>query len=208
MSFIDLDAFDAAPLQHDPFDFLVVPGFLKPEALAAVNRDFPDLAGPSNYAMDDVTSYGPAFGQLLDELNDPEVARHYSAKFGVDLEGAPLTMSLRKYCEQSDGNIHADHWSKIITTLIYFNEDWPHEGGRLRMLRSKEDIEDYTAEVAPTGGTLLAFRRTDHSYHGHKPFVGERRIMQMSWVRPSRISQYVRDIRGLTRRMRRMVKAV
>ena len=208
MSLIDLDAFDAATLQHDPFDFLVVPGFLKPEALAAVNRDFPDLAGPSNYAMDDVTNYGPAFRQLLEELNEPEVTQHFAAKFGVELEGAPLTMSLRKYCEQSDGNIHADHWSKIITTLIYFNEEWPHEGGRLRMLRSKEDIEDYTAEVAPTGGTLLAFRRTDHSFHGHKPFVGERRIMQMSWVRPSRLSQYVRDIRGLTRRMRRMVKAV
>ena len=208
MSLIDLDAFDAASLQREPFDFLVVPGFLKPEALAAVNRDFPDLAGPSNYAMDDVTNYGPAFGQLLDELNRPEVAEHFARKFGVDLGDAPMTMSVRKYCEKSDGNIHADHWSKIITTLIYFNEEWPHEGGRLRMLRSKDDLEDYTAEVAPEGGTLLAFRRTDHSYHGHKEFVGERRIMQMSWVRQSRISQYVRDLRGITRRVRRMVKAV
>ncbi len=208
MSLIDLDAFDAASLQHDPFDFLVVPGFLKPEALAAVNRDFPDLAGPSNYAMDDVTNYGSAFGKLLEELHSPEVSEHFARKFGVDLDGAPLTMSVRKYCEKSDGNIHADHWSKIITTLIYFNEEWPHEGGRLRMLRSKDDMDDYTAEVAPEGGTLLAFRRTDHSYHGHKPFVGERRIMQMSWVRQSRMSQYVRDLRGITRRVRRMVKAV
>ena len=38
MSLIDLGAFDAATLQHDPFDFLVVPGFLKLEALAAVNK--------------------------------------------------------------------------------------------------------------------------------------------------------------------------
>ena len=208
MSLIDLNAFDAAPLQRDPFDFLVVPGFLSPQALQAVNRDFPALAGPSNYAIEDVTNYGPAFGQLLEELNAPEVAQHFAAKFSVTLDGAPLAVSVRKYCENSDGNIHADHWSKIITTLIYFNEDWPHEGGRLRMLRSKDDIEDYTAEVAPEGGTLLAFRRTDHSYHGHKPFVGERRIMQFSWVRHSRMSQYVRDIRGLTRRVRRMVKAV
>ena len=37
-------------------------------------------------------------------------------------------------------------------------------------------------EVPPTEGTLLAFRRADNSWHGHKPFAGERRVIQFNWV--------------------------
>jgi len=99
-------------------------------------------------------------------------------------------------CERTDGNIHTDHASKIITVLVYFNEEWGSEGvgGCLRMLRSSADIEDYTAEVKPLGGTLLAFRRTDHSWHGHKQFVGERRMLQYNFLSNAmlaRISQKV-----------------
>jgi hypothetical protein len=38
------------------------------------------------------------------------------------------------------------------------------------------------AEVPPVEGTLLAFRRSDKSYHGHKSFEGERRAIQLNWV--------------------------
>src|SRR5262249_34372320 len=51
-----------------------------------------------------------------------------------------------------------------------------------RLLRSADDIEDVVVEVPPTEGTLLAFRRTDNSYHGHLPFLGPRRVIQMNWV--------------------------
>jgi SM-20-related protein len=36
--------------------------------------------------------------------------------------------------------------------------------------------------VPPDWGTLLAFRRADNSYHGHTPFEGERRSIQINWV--------------------------
>jgi len=203
MSMLDFAAFDAAPLQHDPFDFLVVPGFIKPDALEATNRDYPELEGPSNFRLEEIT-YGGAFGQLLSELQDSEVTRRIGEKFAVDLTEIPLTFTVRKYCEASDGHIHTDHWSKVITALLYFTPQWPHEGGRLRMLRSVKDIEDYAAEVAPLGGTLLAFRRTAKSFHGHKQFVGERRMMQMNWVRSSRASQYLQHVRGMTKRVKRL----
>ena len=35
----------------------------------------------------------------------------------------------------------------------------------------------------PGDGSLLAFKRADHSWHGHTPFVGERRVVQIAWVR-------------------------
>jgi len=69
-----------------------------------------------------------------------------------------------------------------MTALIYLNEDWSSTGGRLRLLRNANDIDDYVAEVPPVSGTLLLFKRSDNSWHGHKPFVGPRRTVQINWV--------------------------
>jgi Rps23 Pro-64 3,4-dihydroxylase Tpa1-like proline 4-hydroxylase len=81
-----------------------------------------------------------------------------------------------------DGEIHTDSKTKLITVLLYMNEGWESDGGRLRLLRSGTDLDDYVAEVPPNGGTLLAFRRADNSWHGHKPHEGPRRAIQLNWV--------------------------
>jgi len=52
-------------------------------------------------------------------------------------------------------------------------------------LRSK-NLEDYAAEVPPTMGSLLAFKRCNWSWHGHKPFAGKRMSLQMNWVKSDR----------------------
>jgi len=196
----DFAAFEATPLARDPFDYLVVPGFLPPVALDALNRDFPQIEGPSNYPPERLT-YGPAFAALIDALRDRSFARHIEDKFEVDLSGCTPTIAIRKFCEAPDGNIHTDHKSKVITVLLYFNRDWPHPGGRLRMVRSAKDIEDYAAEVVPAGGTLLAFRRTDNSYHGHKPFVGERRMLQLSYTKGGDAARFVSHLTKPVRRL-------
>ena len=72
--------------------------------------------------------------------------------------------------------------SKIITVLIYMNSTWEKPGGRLRLLRSGKNLNDIIVEVPPIDGTLLAFKRADNSWHGHEPFVGERRVIQFNWV--------------------------
>ncbi len=151
----DLAAFAATPLQREPFDHLIVPGFIRKEALAALNRDFPAIEGPSNHPPERL-DYGPAFARFLDSLRSPELAALYGEKFGVDLSGCHPTIAIRRYCEATDGNIHTDHKSKVITVLFYFNEHWPHAGGRLRLVRSPTDIEDYAAESVPEGGAMLA----------------------------------------------------
>jgi SM-20-related protein len=90
--------------------------------------------------------------------------------------------TVRGYLQKKDGAIHTDSKTKIITVLLYLNEGWNSDGGRLRVLRSGNDLESYVAEVAPTQGTLLMFRRSDNSWHGHKPYEGQRRAIQFNWV--------------------------
>jgi hypothetical protein len=206
MSVLDLTALDSAPLQQDPYNFLVVKDAIRPETLRELNHDYPQIDKPANYAPGDL-DYGPSFKQLLEELDSPEFEQHVAGKFGVNLDGAIKTITVRKFSEPSDGHIHTDHWSKIITLLVYFNPEWDQDGGRFRVLRSGTDIEDYAAEVAPLGGTVLAFHRCNKSWHGYKRFQGERRMVQMSWVRPNRIAWYAQQTaRSGTHLFKRLVR--
>jgi hypothetical protein len=142
---------------------------------------------------------------LLGELEGSTLQEHLGAKFGVDLSSGRLSITIRRFCEPTDGHIHTDHRTKIITMLVYLNDGWNDEGGRLRFLRSSNDLDDYVAEVTPLGGTMLAFRRSDTSFHGHKPFVGERRMIQMNWVRKGPLERCEKRINRLTKPVRRLL---
>jgi hypothetical protein len=181
MSVLDLDAFAATPLAREPYDHMNVTGFVAPAAIGRVLADFPPIAGPGSFPAA-VLDYGPGFAALLAELEGPAVRDAFAAKFGMDLRHRPTMVTVRGRAQRKDGGIHTDSESKLITALIYLNTDWAAAGGRLRVLRSPDDLDDYAAEVPPVAGTLLAFRRSERSWHGHHPFEGERRSVQLNWV--------------------------
>ena len=182
MSAIDLDRFNATPLLRDPYDHLIVPGFLRPDAVAQIDKDYPPIDNPGSFPLETLTP-GPAFAHFMEELRGPAVSLAFSEKFGTDLAPYPTTITVRGHCQEKDGAIHTDTASKILTVLVYMNtEALAGDGGRLRILRSKDDLNDYAAEVPPTAGTLLAFRRGEKSWHGHETFVGPRRVIQLNWV--------------------------
>lgn len=181
MKTLDLEAFRAARLEREPFDYLILPGFVKAEAREAINRDYPHVPDLGSFPVERV-KYGSAFKELLDDLESDEFRSAFEEKFGLDLSGRPTTITVRGRCGTRDGFIHTDSASKIITVLLYMNNSWEAQGGRLRLLRSGTDIEDVVAEVPPLEGTLVAFRRGDNSWHGHNQFIGERRVIQFNWV--------------------------
>ena len=176
-----MEALKAAPETKEPFAFFVVPGFVRPEILADIHRDYPKIAEGGSFPVAQV-SYGPRFRDLLDEMASDEFREAFEEKFGVDLAGRPHTVTVRGRCSPKDGRIHTDTQSKILTLLIYMNPEWEHSGGRLRLLRSGDDLDDVITEVPPDAGTLIAFKRSDNSWHGHKPCSGERRVIQFNWV--------------------------
>ncbi len=179
--YLRLDAFRATPLVREPFQHLIVPGFVGPQALSAINADYPNISSTGSFPVDQV-SFGPAFQSLLDELEGDDFRAAFEEKFQLDLEGRPTVTTVRGRCDARDGKIHTDSTSKIITVLIYMNESWENSGGRLRLLRSADNLNDIIVEVPPVAGTLLAFRRSDNSWHGHEPFAGERRVIQFNWL--------------------------
>jgi SM-20-related protein len=178
---VDLAAFSSTALIRQPFEYLIVSGFIRPEARAAINADFPRIAAPGSFPVSEL-SFGPAFRSLLDALEGPELRRAFAEKFQIDLSKRPTMITVRGRCSTRDGQIHTDAASKIITALVYMNPRWEQPGGCLRLLRSAQNIDDLIIEVPPMEGTLLAFRRSANSFHGHKPFVGERRVIQLNWL--------------------------
>ena len=181
MSHLNLDQLRAAPVTREPFEFTVVPAFLSRDSLRRINETYPEIAKGGSYPIDSLEE-NMTIKEVIDELDSPAFEKAIAEKFHVELEGRPKMYSLRGYTRAKDGQIHTDSKDKIITVLLYLNEDWTHKGGKLRLLRNGHDVDDYIAEVEPDNGTLLVFKRSDNSWHGHHPFEGQRRSLQMNWM--------------------------
>ncbi len=178
---LNLNELQAKKVNIQPFPFLIVPQFIKKEACKAVNEDYPKIKAPGSFPLEDLGA-GPHFQALMDQLRGPEFRTIIAEKFQVSLDSLPTMITVRGRCQRKDGRIHTDSKTKIITVLLYMNPSWETSGGRLRLLHNADDIDHFIAEVPPIEGTLLAFKVTDNSWHGHLPFVGERRVIQLNWV--------------------------
>jgi len=186
LTFLDLDRLRASSLQRDPFDFIIVEDFIPAGRRAALVADFPELGRHGSYPFDDARC-GKAFAGLAAELSGDELRHAIEDKFEIDLTSRPTMITLRGYGDGKDGRIHTDSATKIVTLLLYLNPVWHDDGGRLRVLRGATDLEDYVAEVSPLAGTMLAFRRSEASFHGHRPHIGERRVVQLNWVTDEKV---------------------
>ena len=202
---IDLEAFEAAPLAREPFAFVLVPHFVKPEAMAAINADYPLVDHPGSFPLPTL-NYGPAFAAFIAAIQGPEFTRAVERKLGVDLTGRPTMVTARGVSAARDGQIHTDSRTKLITVLIYMNNDWEAKTGRLRLLRGPDDLDDVIAEVPPDEGTMLIFQNEPHAWHGFHAFTGPRRVIQLNWVTDvgvvrreqfrHRVSAFFKQLRG------------
>jgi SM-20-related protein len=186
MVFINLARLRESPLQRDPFEFVVVENFLRGDELPALVESFPQVTGHGSYPLATVAA-NPLFERLAEELEGEAMRHAIEEKFAVDLEGRPTMITLRGYSDGKDGAIHTDAATKIITVLVYMNPDWQEPAGRLRLLRGPNDLSNYAAEIPPLAGTMVAFRRSAQSFHGHHAHVGRRRSIQLNWVNDSRV---------------------
>ena len=202
---IDLDAFQAATVAREPFAFAMVPNFIRHDALAAINADFPQVDLPGSFPLPTL-QYGPAFARLIDAIQGPDFTRAVEQKLGVDLTGRPTMVTARGVSAARDGQIHTDSRTKLITVLIYMNNAWEAKTGRLRLLRGPDNLDDVIAEVPPEEGTMLIFKNEPNAWHGFHPFQGPRRVIQLNWVTDTgvvrreqfrhRVSAFFKRLRG------------
>jgi hypothetical protein len=168
----------------EPFPFLIAHGQLPDDARAELERDFPRYtsAGFFPYDPDDC---GPSINALVRDLTAPAFAGAIGARLGIErLDSYPTLVTLCRRLNKRHGTIHTDSTSKVATALLYLNGRWPDtSAGCLRFLNRIDDIDDLVApEMTPLYGEFAVFKRCDNSFHGHLPFEGERRVIQVAWL--------------------------
>jgi hypothetical protein len=178
---IDLDALRSAVLTETPFPFVIVPQFVLASALDGIREDFPEVRHPGSFPLSTL-AYGRAFETFIEELRSPEMGACVAAKLKLDLSGCPTMVTVRGQSREADGKIHTDSKTKLVTALIYMNEEWESPRGRLRLVRSPANLDDVVAEVPPERGTLLLFKNAPNAWHGFEPFAGPRRVIQLNWM--------------------------
>ena len=181
MAHLNIGKLQAARIETAPYMFTIVPGFLSPDSVRRINATYPKIEKGGSYPIESLDA-SMAIKEVIDELDGPEFEAVIAERFGVALDGRPKMYSLRGYTRAKDGQIHTDSKDKIITVLLYLNDTWQQAGGRLRILKNGQNVDDFVAEVPPDNGTLLVFKRSDSSWHGHHPFEGQRRSLQMNWM--------------------------
>jgi hypothetical protein len=189
LAYLDIAALRATPLETEPYEHLIVEGFVPETHAKDLIGSYPLIEQPGSFPLDTLKVEG-AFAALIEEMDAAPFRQAVEAKFGVELEGKATMFTARGRCRSDDGKIHTDSKTKIITVLLYMNEAWDPQGGRLRLLRDGENLENWAREVPPGFGTLLLFKRSDHSWHGHLPFEGPRRVVQMNWVTSPRVAAW------------------
>ncbi len=202
-----MDALAGAKMAQEPFKFFAAQKVLDGADLKAIRADFPKIDGPGLYPLS-ALSYGPAFQKLLDDINSDELAEVLGKKFGVELKGLPLMITVRGHAQAKDGRIHTDTKDKVVTCLLYLNEEWDNDGGRLRLLRNGDNLDDYAAEIPPNGGSFAAFKVADNSWHGHKPFVGPRQYVMFNWVKSDAALSRQLGRHKISATIKRLVSAV
>lgn len=201
---IDLEAIWQASVNELPFKFFVAPNVLMPGALDALRADFPRINQPGAFPLQEL-EYGPSFVRLVEQARSKEFTYIMGKKFQINLTMKPLLISVRGRSRLSDGKIHTDSKSKIVSCVLYLNDQWQDEAGRLRMLRNPHSFSRAYAEVPPDGGTMFALRRSDRSWHGHLPYEGPRRCVMFNWMWSVKVREVERFRHRLSARVKRNV---
>ena len=171
-------------VQHEPFPFVIASGQLPDAAQDDLREDFPRYSGAGffPYAAEDC---GPSVNRLVEALTARPFADALGEKLGIPNLGAyPTLVTICRALNKRHGTIHTDSKSKVATALIYLNESWPDTSDScFRFLNRIDDIDDLAApEIKPLYGAIAAFKRADNSFHGHLPYEGERRVIQVAWL--------------------------
>ena len=171
-------------VRSEPFSFMVAKNMLPRDIMPSLLEDFPKLKG-SGYLPYESEECGDSVNALIERMIEPEFANAIGDNLGIEnMSQYPTYVSISRTLQKRHGNIHTDGKSKIATALLYLNGDWASTSdGCLRFLNRIDDIEDTVVpEIQPIYGTLVAFKRADNSFHGHLPFEGERRVIQIAWL--------------------------
>lgn len=203
---LNFDQIQSSTLKTNPFPYFSVPESVSKSRIGDVIGSFPSISDGGSYNTSDLNIQG-AFADLISSIDSPEFRKIIGEKFSVNVDDAPLMVTLRGHSRKKDGRIHTDSKTKQLTILIYLNESWEHETGKLRILNSGTDINDYVDEITPGPGTMVGFKVTDNCWHGYVPFEGKRQSIQINFLTSDAANKKHRFFHGLSAKLKKLKRA-
>ena len=214
MTTIDLDAFRAtaaagraAFAAAEPFPHCVLDGFLRPEAAAAIEREFDETREGWTYLhhvnekkriLGAVDRMGPVTRTAVAELTSVAFLDGLRTLTGIaelqpdpELDGGGLA-------DMAPGgflNVHRDflahttrtHWSRQVNLLLFLNSEWPPAyGGDLELWDA--DVTRCVRAIEPVLNRCVIFATSERSFHGvprgvHCPAGRARRSLALYYFR-------------------------
>lgn len=181
MKHIDLNKIATTPLIHEPFPHLIIPNFISETSLPILVNKYPKTPSTGSYSCDNL-EISPIFKEFIDEMKSDQLRSLMEQKFSLNLTDKPIYMTARGQCHPKDGKIHHDNYYKFLTLLLYMNPVWESKEGRLRLLNNRHDLNNIVTEIPPLAGTLVIFKVTHNSWHGHTSYSGPRQVLQMNYI--------------------------
>lgn len=147
-----------------------------------------------------------AYAKLIEDAKSRAFRDAIGKKLGLDLSKAFTRITLRGACQPKpcggEESIHVDHQKKIVSILMYLNEDWPTgeegAGGHLLLLKKPPDKkkkgfdalgdDNVYDEVKSYGGNMVVFHnnrspKSNWVWHGLRTYVGLRRAIQINYCK-------------------------
>ena len=181
MSILNWDHIQQAPMSLDPYPHFIVEQAVCDSSKKSVSDSFPAMSFAGLTPLSHVNNTG-SFQQLMDDLQSNELKSIIGEKLQMDLTDMPPLVTVRGFARQRDGRIHVDTPDKKVSILLYLNDEWQHDAGRLRVLRNGHNLDNYVLEITPLMGRMFVFKVTDNCWHGHKPLQAERRAVMLNYM--------------------------
>jgi SM-20-related protein len=211
---IDLTRIDAQTLSTEPYSWAFIGELFSPSDAAALVESYPEdsfktLIGSDGekgweYEARSLIHMGASapshpenlsreWQQLADDLVSPGYREAMSRLTGLDLTASPIEVNVFHYGPGAWMGPHKDLADKIVTHILYFNEeDWdPGTGGCLAILRSSE-MSDVETEIPPVVGNSAVLVRSEQSWHAVSRVADgsstSRRSVTVTFYKPGAVS--------------------
>ena len=210
---INLSSLDDATLSVAPFEHVIVDNLFRPSDASALAETYPrehfksvcgadtekgyaydvrELIGMGARAPSHEAALSPAWRELAWDLLHPSYRASLSLLTERDLHQVPIEVNVFHYAAGAWLGPHVDLSDKIVTHVLYFNEQWnAQDGGCLKILRSRES-HDTHQRVPPIVGASAVLVRSNRSWHAVESVTSgvqqSRRSMTVTFYKPGSVS--------------------
>ena len=210
---IDLSQIARHALNPQPYAWAEIGELYSPEDAAALSATFPrdrfktitGYDGEKGYEYEarslihmgaDITSHARglshAWKRLAEDLRSTGYQEAMTRLTGIDLRSMPIEVNIFHYGPGAWLGPHVDLKDKIVTHILYFNQEWDKAtGGCLTILRSS-DPSDVATDIAPIVGNSAVLVRSESSWHGVSRVSPacrlSRRSMTVTFYNPGSVS--------------------